>query len=181
MLKPIAQVVISALLAGSTTLVRAQNSEQTFQFDCDVPAGKASDWSGTVSPGLSKISGRVELIEPRRNEKWLPVASVWLERGDELVGLQVHVAPATPEVVQVSVVKPEDQGGRTLLTTAPWRAHPIAFTLTYEASGEIRLAIEGKEASLGVTDFRADKISLGCSSGQFKFVDVTVTSTVDTD
>jgi hypothetical protein len=175
-LKAIAHVVISALLAGSTTLVRAESAEQIFQFDCDVPAGRASDWSGTVPPGLSKISGRVELIEPRRNEKWLPVASVWLERGDERVGLQVHLAPSTPEVVQVSVVKPEDDGGRTLLTTAPWRAHAIAFTLTYEASGEIRLAIEGKEASLGVTDFRADKLSLGCSSGQFKFVDVAVTS-----
>jgi hypothetical protein len=169
-------MMILALLAGSAPFVRAHSAEQTFQFDCDVPPAKFSEWNATLSPGLTRISGRVELIESRSHERWNPTASVLLVRGDEYVGLQLHVVRAAPEVVQVSVYRPKEKGGRTLLMTVPWRAHPVAFTLTHEASGEFLLNVEGKEAALGVTDFRPDKLSLGCSTGEFKFIDIAVTS-----
>lgn len=168
-----------ALLAASAPFVRAQAAEQTFQFDCDVPPGKFSDWSGTVAPGLTGISGRIELLEPRSHKRWIPTAGVWLARGDERVGLQLSVIAATPDVVQVYVYRSRENGERTLLTTVPWRAHPIAFTLSYETSGDLKLTVEGKEAPLGMTGFHPEKLSLSCSTAQFKFIDVVVTSAAD--
>jgi hypothetical protein len=178
--KAVTYVLVLAFLVGKAAFVRADVVEQTFQFDCDVPPGKVSEWNGTVPPAMTQVSGRIQLIEARHDERWLPSASVRVVQAEEKIGLRLYVTPDAPQVLQVELLRPgsKNQNDRGLLTTVPADTHSVAFTLSATAAGDIRVTIGGKDASLAATHFRAQKISLSCSTGEFKFVDVSVKSNV---
>jgi hypothetical protein len=167
-----------AVLVASSSIAAAQ-PPTTYEFDCDVPPGRASEWTGTVAPILTGISGHIELIEPRANERWNPVASVFLVRDDVRVGLQLIVARDAPDSVQIAVLRSNSSGGREVLGTAAWKANRVPFSMSSTKAGEVTLSVAGKDVSLGVTEFRAEKIALSCSSGQFKFGEVSVESSGD--
>jgi hypothetical protein len=167
-----------AVLVASSSIAAAQ-PPPTYEFDCDVPPGRASEWSGTVAQLLTGVSGHIELIEPRANERWNPIASVFLVRDDARVGLQLFVAKDAPDSLQIAVLRPKSAGGREVLGTITWKGNRVPFSMSSTKAGEVTLSVAGKDVSLGVTEFRAEKISLSCSSGQFKFGEVSVESSGD--
>jgi hypothetical protein len=134
-----------------------------------------SDWVGTIVPRLRQVAGTIELLEPRVHERWLPVASVFLVQGTQQVGLQLYQDRKEQDTLQVAALRPESEGGRLVLASVPWKGSPVAFNLSVKDSGDVELAIAGKVALLGA-NFEAGKISLSCSSAQFKFNDVAVRS-----
>ena len=154
----------------------ADSIEQTFEFDCDVPAGKMSDWVGAIVPRLLHIKGSVELLEPRDHERWWPVASVFLFQGTEQVGLQLFRDRQQQDKLQVAALRPESEGGRSVLTSVPWNGLPIDFELSVKESGDVELTVAGKATLLSVRDMDARKLALSCSTAQFKFKDVVVRS-----
>ena len=170
------RTVLACVLYASSAVSWGDSLEQTFQFDCDVPAGRASDWIGTIVPRLQHVAGTIELLEPRVHERWWPVASVFLVQGTQRVGLQLYWDRKEQDTLQVAVLRPESEGGRSVLTSVPWKGSPIAFNLSVKDSGDVELAIAGKVALLGAKNLEAERISLSCSSAQFKFTDVAVRS-----
>ena len=170
------RTVLAYVLCASPAVAWGDLLEQTFQFDCDVPAGKMSDWVGTIIPRFKHVAGTIELLEPRVHERWWPVASVFLVQGTQQVGLQLYRDRKEQDALQVALLRPESEGGRSVLTSVPWKGNPVAFNLAVKDSGDVEVAIAGKVALLGVKDLEAERISLSCSSAQFKFTDVAVRS-----
>jgi hypothetical protein len=175
-MKRIIHSLFALVLCASSATGISDSIEQTFEFDCDVPAGKASEWVGTIVPRLQHVTGSVELLEPRDHERWLPVASVFLLQGTEKVGLQLFRDRQQQDKLQIAALRPESQGGRSVLTTVPWSGVPIDFELSVRESGDLELTVAGKATLLGVKDIDARKLTLSCSTAQFKFKDVMVRS-----
>jgi hypothetical protein len=168
--------LLAFVLCVSSAAGMADSIEQTFEFDCDVPAGKMSDWVGAIVPQLLHIKGSVELLEPRDHERWWPVASVFLFQGTEQVGLQLFRDRQQQDKLQVAALRPESEGGRSVLTSVPWNGLPIDFELSVKESGDVELTVAGKATLLSVKDMDARKLALSCSTAQFKFKDVVVRS-----
>ena len=174
--RKIVHAVLAGLLMMTAGITRANPIEQTFQFDCDVPAGNVSDWVGTFLPDLQRISGRIELIEPRTHKHWFPAASVFLVEGENKFGLQLYLDRKNQDVLQVAVLRPVDKGGRTVIATVPWKRNPIDFSLSLLETGDVEVEVAHATVPLKVARFKADRIALSCSTAQFKFIDVTVRS-----
>jgi hypothetical protein len=168
--------LLAFALCANSAAGAADSIEQTFEFDCDVPAGKASDWVGIIVPRLHQVKGSVELLEPRDDERWWPVASVFLFQGAQQVGLQLFRDRRHQDKLQVAALRPESEGGRSVLTSVPWNGFPIDFELSVKESGDVELTVAGEAALLGVKDTDARKLALSCSTAQFKFKDVVVRS-----
>jgi hypothetical protein len=168
-------LLVFVLCANSPVGV-ADSIEQTFEFDCDVPPGRMSDWVGTIVPRLQHVKGSIELLEPRDHERWWPVASVFLLQGAQHVGLQLFRDRQQQDRLQVAALRPESEGGRSVLTSVPWSGRPIDFALSVKESGDVELTVAGKATSLGVKDMDPKKVVLSCSTAQFKFKDVVVRS-----
>jgi hypothetical protein len=101
--------VLACVLCASSGVAWGDSLEQTFQFDCDVPAGKMSDWIGTVVPQLQQVAGNIELLEPRIHDRRWPVASVFLIQGTQQVGLQLYRDRKEQDTLQVAVLRPESE------------------------------------------------------------------------
>lgn len=168
--------VLACVLCARSAVAWGESIEQTFQFDCDVPAGKMSDWIGTIAPRLQQVTGNIEMLEPREHERWWPVASVFLVGGDQKVGLQLFRDRKVQDMLQVAVLRPDSEGGRSVLTSVPWKGSPVAFNLSVNDSGDVEVSVAGKVASLILKDIAVDRIALSCSTAQFKFTDVVVRS-----
>jgi hypothetical protein len=168
--------LLACILCASSAFARGDSFEQTFQFDCDVPAGKMSDWIGTIVPRLQQVAGSIELLEPRDHERWWPVGSVFLIGGDHKVGLQLYRDRKEQDKLQVAVLRPDSEGGRSVLTSVPWQGSPVAFSLSVNEAGEVEIFAAGKVASVGTKNVVFERIALSCSTAQFKFKDVIVRS-----
>jgi hypothetical protein len=170
------RTVAACVLCATSAAAWGDRIEQTFQFDCDVPAGKMSEWVGTIVPQLQQVTGNVEMLEPREHERWWPVASVFLVHGEQKVGLQLFRDRKAQDTLQVAVLRPDSEGGRSILTSVPWKGSPVAFNLSVNDSGDVDVSAAGKAASLRLKDIAVEKIALSCSTAQFKFTDVVVRS-----
>ena len=169
------RLLVCILCAGAAVSL-ADPIEQSFQFDCDVPAAKMSDWIGTIVPRLQHVEGSIELLEPREHERWWPVASVFLHEGTQKVGLQLYRDRQHQDELQVAVLRPDSAGGRSVLASILWKDAPVRFSLSVKPSGDVELAVAGKVALLGVKGIDPQRVSLSCSTAQFKFKDVFVRS-----
>jgi hypothetical protein len=169
------RTVLACVLCASSGVIWGDSIEQTFQFDCDVPAGRMSDWIGTIVPQLQQVAGTIELLEPREHERWWPVASVFLIHANQKVGLQLYRDREAQDTLQVAVLRHESEGGRSVLTSVPWKGSPVAFLLSVDASG-VKVSAAGKVAFLDLKDVAFERIALSCSTAQFKFTDVVVRS-----
>lgn len=172
MMERMSPAVIAASLILAGTFAHAGNM-QSFDVDCDVPEGHVTEWKGTFV-GFRSISGSIELLEPRTHERWLPSASVLLLRGKYQMGLQLVFERKSPESLQVSVVRLESLGGRAVLTTIPWKANPVAFSMSLTSSGDVDLTVANRTVSLGVKNFSPERVSVSCSTADFKFRDIIV-------
>ena len=170
------RTVLACVLCASSGVVWGDSIEQTFQFDCDVPAGKMSDWTGTIVPRLQQVAGTIELLEPREHERWWPVASVLLIHANQKVGLQLYRDREAQDTLQVAVLRQESEGGRSVLTSVPWKGSPVAFLLSVDASSGVKVSVAGKVAFLDLKGIDFEGIALSCSTAQFKFTDVVVRS-----
>lgn len=168
--------LVAVVLYASSAVGVADTIEQTFEFDCDVPAGKVSDWIGSIVPRVQHVKGSVELLEPRDHERWWPLASVFLLEGTQQVGLQLFRDRQQPEKLQVAALRPQSEGGRSVLTSVPWEGLPIEFALSVTESGEVELTVADKATLLGVNKIDVERLALSCSTAQFKFKNVVVRS-----
>lgn len=125
-----------------------------------------------------RVSGTVQLIEPREDKRWLPVANIFLHTDDEsaAVGLQVSFDRKTPTQVTLSLRDRGTSRERTTFVTLPWRDKPISFALSLSDSGELSVSAGGQSQSVQLGKFEVRKLALSCSTGEFKFTDVAATT-----
>ena len=166
--------LLISLVIGHCCSLQAQALSAPYDFDCDVPPGNVSEWSGTLSSETLQIGGSIELIEPRQETRWLPVASVLLVGDDQTqrIGLQLFVSRDAPNDIQVATIGADGAVGRTVLTSRSWKGGAVAFAMSLSRSGELRIDALGVSRSLDLAGFSPRKLTLSCSSAQFKFTDI---------
>jgi hypothetical protein len=167
---------LALALLGCAPLAAGQAQQQTYHFDCDVPPGNVSEWNGTLAGDLLRVSGSIQLMEPRQGAQWLPVASVRLLGEDESssVGLYLLVTRDAPEELQIGIRAPGGGRDPVVFASVPWKNGPLLFDLSLSESGELDVTAGGRSRLVKLGDFQLTKLSLSCSTAQFVFKDITV-------
>lgn len=167
--------MVAFLVTGCAGTARIAEPE-VYNFDCDVPAAKSSEWNRTVRGNSAKASGTVQLIEPRQDERWWPVASIFfLGDGDSRrTGLRFMLARENPNKLQMLVQGPDENAERVTFGEAPWRDGPIPFSVSIDSSGKLTVSAAGNVHTLQLGKFKITKFALSCSTAQFEFADVSV-------
>src|SRR5215475_14131128 len=80
-------LVLLAACASQTS----RQSGSSF-FDCNAPAGKYVDWNRAAEGDEVHVSGTIELIEPRRDPKWGPVAYVYIMGNERALYMGLKLA-----------------------------------------------------------------------------------------
>jgi hypothetical protein len=175
MLRPFCTLAL-VIPAGCTTMASRVPQAETYYFDCDVPAERSAEWNRTVSGREVRVSGAIELIEPRRDPRWEPVANVFVSGNEEssVVGFRLFLDWHAPELVHISLMAPSGTLWDDALVSRSWRGESIPFTFSFIQSGELKLTAAGKSQSARPVAFKLQKVRLSCSSGQFKFTGVSV-------
>jgi hypothetical protein len=145
-------------------------------LDCDVPPGRFSHLDQTVASTDTGISGTLQLIEGRKDPKWLPSASVYFIGSDkgQSVGLKMLLFNDDPDNVNVLVLDSGSKNEHGILASIPWMGKAIAFSVSTTGSGEYTVTVDGKSEAVHVPGFLPRKVELVCSTGQFKFADVVI-------
>lgn len=174
-LRLIALLAPGLLAACATQTPRTPQSE-TYYFDCDVPSGRFAEWNRTVNGGEVHVSGAIELIEPRRDPKWDPVANVFITGKDKSspAGFRLFLDWHSPDLVHVLLMPPSGPVWGDALISKPWRGDSIPFSLAFTQSGELSVTAGGKSRSIHLSPFEPQNVRLICSTGQFKYTGVSV-------
>jgi hypothetical protein len=168
-------LLVSALLAACATSPSAQQRE-IYYFDCDVPPGRFSEWNRTVQGSEVRVSGTIELTEPRRDPSWGAVANVFVTGNEaaSIAGFRLFIDSHTPDLVDVLLVRPGEPPGGDALFSSPWRGEAVPFTVSLNQSGDLSVAVGGKAQSVHFGGFKPQAVDLSCSTGQFKYRGVSV-------
>jgi hypothetical protein len=173
--RSIGVVSLLGLCAWVSAPLRAEpTSPQSYDFDCDVPAGHFSEWDGSLPSHIARISGSIELTHREQDPRWAPVANVFLlgESPGTVVGLQLTVHRDNPTELEISV---RDTGGkRSVIGSTSADSGPISFLLSVSKPGVLTLAAGGATQDLELGSFKITKLALSCSTGEFKYKSVVV-------
>jgi len=147
-------------------------------FDCDVPPGRFSEWSRTVSTRAVRLSGTVELIEPRHDEHWRPVASIYIGGTNSAAGLRAYVDWNSPDMLHFVLAGPGASGPSSpAVVSVPWQRQVTPFSVSLSESGELKVSAGSGAQTLHLKAFEVRSIQLACSTAQFKFRGVIVGGT----
>jgi hypothetical protein len=166
--------VIATLVAQS-----AVSQEQPhYYFDCDAPEARFSAWTRTIAAPLPMISGKVALINSRDHSRWLSSATVYFKSKDEArsVGVALYILKDSPNMLQVDVRqwrKGAEPEGRNLGAVAR-SSEPMAFSIQLSSANELAVQVASFAIRGPIKDFVAASVSLSCSTGEFKFYDISV-------
>jgi hypothetical protein len=165
------------LLAGCTADPSPLAHPESYDFDCDVPPGNFSQWSRAVNAGEVRISGVIQVIEPRSHTRWAPVATVTVSGKEEVpsVGVRAMIDGNAPDEVRLVLLKPDGLAVDDPLVSVPWEGKAIPFTLSLDGRGDLKVSVIDQSRALHLAPFPVQKLKLGCSTGEFKFSAVTVT------
>lgn len=175
-------VVLCSCAATPASPTRAVASTEvaatidSYDYECDTPAGHFADWVRTLSASRVVVRGSVLFKEGREHPAARPVANVLLS-GTEVAqtfGLRAQILSASPELLQIDLVGPLPGKGTVPVATVPWKNQPIEFELSLNAAGEAELSAAGHRSALHVGQVALTKLSLGCSTVDAHFAHVTV-------
>jgi len=153
----------------------AQVLTSPLSFDCDVPPGRVSIWQGAITAQGLLIEGKIQFIEPRKDTRWIPMASLFLrdETGKSLTGLQLKLQSASEKNMQIALVTPDPEK-RTVFATGPWSNNQIQFQLDVLKSGNVKLTVGAASASTNIGSSTVATLLLSCSSAEVRFSDITL-------
>ena len=118
-----------------------------------------------------RASGTLELIEPRRDERWAPVANVFVAGKDNAAvgGLRAYLDWHSPEALHFILVgRGAAQSGQAILSV-PWQGQVTPFTVAVSRTGELKVFAGDAAGTLQLTDPDIRGVRLVCSTAQFKF------------
>jgi hypothetical protein len=149
---------------------------ESYDYECDTPAGHFADWVRTLSGTRVQIRGSLLMKEGRTDPSAAPVANALLA-GSEVAqsfGLRAQILGASPELLQIDLLGPLPDKAVVPVATVPWKNQPIEFELSLNAAGEAELSAAGHRAAVRVGTVTLTKFSLGCSTADAHFAHVTV-------
>ncbi len=163
---------VGFILLASAMSCSAPALAAPIAFDCDVPPNHYSSVSQDVA-GSIMIGGTVQAVEMRSGNN-LPVAGARLlsADGNDSVGFQLVAASARAK--QFDVILSTKLGNDVRQSTvAQIPADPsIRFSLSLNKAGSAVLAINRTEFSASFMALPTGKAMAFCSTGQFKFSDL---------
>jgi hypothetical protein len=174
-MRELLRLVPVALLAGCVSTA-SRSPPPEYYFDCDVPPAKFSEWSRTVSTRALRVSGAVELIEPRHDAHWAPLANLFIggKDDDSRAGLSAYVDWHSPDLLQFILVGPDGPISGPTVLSLRWQGQATQFTLALSESGELKVSAANAVRSMRLTNFDVRSVRLMCSTAQFKFSRVVV-------
>ena len=140
-------------------------------FDCDASPGKFSEWSRTISARAVRLSGTLELIEPRYDAKWAALANVFVGGTDDasMVGLRAYFSWDPPEMLHFVLMGSNGPTSGRTVVSVPWQHRAIPFTVSLSESRHLTVSAGSGSQTLHLKDFDVQRIALVCSTAEFKF------------
>lgn len=158
------------------TPVPVAPATESYDYECDTPAGHFADWVRTLSATRVQIRGSLLVKEGRQDPNARPVANVLLAGSEvaQTFGLRAQILSASPEQMQIDLLGPLPDKAVVPVATVAWKNQPLEFELALNAAGEIELSAAGHRAALHVGAVTLTRLSLGCSTADAHFAHVTV-------
>jgi len=154
----------------------APADDRAYTFECDTLAGHYSSWSFPTQASALVITGTLRLNEMVADKKWTTIANVFIRGGADgksTFGFRAYDVDRQQKSLHLELLKPgghEDFGNDSMKKGQK----PVKFRLELTATGSLRANVGGAEKSAELGAFVPKKIELGCSTGDFSFVDVRV-------
>jgi hypothetical protein len=156
-------------------------------FDCDVPPGHVSEWNESLLSHPARVSGTLQMIEARKDQKFLPLAKVELrgEDNSKAVGFEILLfnsglstpngPPNDPDNAFLAVFSQDvDRVRSATFGKVPWAGRTINFDLRLSRNGELSITADGKTRTVPLLGLVPHKLALICSTGQFRFEHVVI-------
>jgi hypothetical protein len=176
--KYIGHIVPLFALTGCASVPAPSHTETAgeYYYDCDTPGGHASEWRRPVPPAAIEIHGFVQVIEPRENTRWAPMANIILYGADKskAVALSFVMPRFDADQIQPSLMNYINSSDDTTIPSIAWKSGPIPFAVTISEKGEFTITTRLESRSQSVGGFRPVTFALSCSTGEFKFTNVSV-------
>ena len=168
-------LLIVAFVGGASASEQSAETPE-YYFDCDAAAAHKSSWERTVSAQPFVLTGTVALLEARDDPKWLPTISIRVLGQNDTPGVGLIVArqlaePHTFNVVLLDDITPKE---RVSVGEINDFSTPVPFRVEVSKLGDVTLSIGPLIATTRITQFPLKRISLACSTGEFRFARVTV-------
>jgi len=172
LLRTASLIILSGCVSTESHLI----APEKYYFDCDVPPGNSSEWNRTITGSEVRVSGNLQLVEPRRDPTWAPVANVSISGVDHSprVGLGAGIDWHIPDVVTVAPVTLSGPEMSQVLLSKAWDGLSIPFAVSVKRSGEFSVSAAAQSRALHIQGFDMRKVRLSCSTGHFRFTDVVV-------
>jgi hypothetical protein len=169
----IASIVVTA---GCASTPQPIDSAESYYFDCDTAPGAFSDWNRTIAAASIRVTGTIELREPRQDPKWIPAANIWFIGAirSQQAGIQASVQPNAPDELQIRLIQPSAPIVGPIPASVEWKGNPAPFSMSLSGSNSLSVTVAGKSQSISLTGFSTAKFSMTCSTADFHFKDVTV-------
>ncbi|UAK24423.1 hypothetical protein [Sphingomonas nostoxanthinifaciens] len=142
-------------------------------FDCDVPSDHYSSVSEEAS-GTMAVSGTIEAVELRAGNN-LPVAGARIASADGKTSFGLQLVAASSHAKQFDIVlntRRGDEAKRNTLGQVGTDG-PISFILSLSDTGKVSLLVGSRSFQADFTAFSSGKVAAFCSTGQFKFSNLT--------
>jgi len=163
--------------ALAISLVAYAAPAAALEFDCDVPANR---FSSVVDDGdsLPSIQAKVEKLVFRADD-YLPLAALRISNGDDSRSVSLQLVAPNNRARQFDVFLSLSTGGapnRTLLGRIDIDG-PIELKLFLAEDGSINVQVGSFTATRDFGPLEASTAAALCSSGQFKFSDLSFRQT----
>jgi hypothetical protein len=151
---------------------------EQYYFDCDVPAGHFSSWTRSLNASSVRVSGNLQVLEVREDPKWSPGANIFLvnAQGTATAGFQLAIYNRNPEQITAFLYDQLSAEKQVLVATSDWRGKVISFDLVLSNAGVLKISFNGISQTKPLGDFRLGVVKFTCSTGQFKFLGLTIAS-----
>jgi hypothetical protein len=154
----------------------AQAFESTSAFDCDTPE-RFSEWSSTVPAGQVQLQGVLSINDLRVGSTWTSSANMVIgNAGNKVqVGLRLAVFGEHPDILQV-MLSTGDPEKLIKLGVLPWRGKKLPFKVRLTREGQLLVELSAISTSQQLRGFSPGGVSLACSSGDFSFKEIRISS-----
>jgi hypothetical protein len=173
--------VLVASIAGCVSVTPRTSRPVQYSFDCDVPAGRYSNWTQSIDAEPIHVSGKLRLLAAISDPKWLADANVVLvdSRSPRTAGLRLVVDPNNLDSMAAALYDKEGSVRKTPIASPEWSDRSIPFVVSLTAAGLLTASFDGLSQSTQINGFKPDLLELNCSTGQFKYSDVSVSTGSD--
>jgi hypothetical protein len=113
----------------------------------------------------------LELVEPRHDEHWIPVANVFIGGADNtsVAGLGAYIDWNSPEMLHFVLKGPGAPTTGLDVVSVPWQHQVTPFAVSLSESGELKVSAGNGAQALSFKPFEVRSIRLTCSTAEFKF------------